>query len=165
MRECHPWLQQDMMNMTTDEIVKVTIAEAIRYAEVHPNSIIHEALRIRSGVFMLATALSMQGNEKLDVEDIHGNTPSYFDVPLPPVLEYQIDTAAILVLKELQRSLLRRLKKLIFSHDRIKVWYEVFLVTFVLLSALEFVYMKQQMYLNWHKHTVCPLSNFLGHGH
>ena len=159
MRECHPWLQQDMMDMTVDEVVKVTITEATRYADTHPESIIHQALRIRSGVFMLATTLSTYGNEKLDVGKIHDNTPSYFDVPLPPLLEYQIDTAAIMVLKELQKHLLIKLKKLVFSNSHTKVWYEVFLVTFVLLSAVEYVYAKQQTYLDWHKNTVCSLSN------
>lgn len=155
MRQCHPLVEQDMMDMTTDEIVKLTMAEAIRYSDEHQNSIIHSALRIRSGVFLLATALSMQGNEKLDVKDIHGNTPSYFNIPLPTILEYQIDTAAILVLKCLQDTLLKGLHKLVFSDNRTKVWYEVFLVTFVLLSTLELVYKKQQEYLTWHENTVC----------
>jgi hypothetical protein len=161
MESCHPLLEQAMMDRTTDDIVKLTISEAIRYSEIHQGSIIHEALRIRSGVFLLTTELAIQGNENLDVENIDGNTPSYFNIPLPTVLEYQTDTAAILVLRDLQETVLKGLNKLVFCNDRTKVWYEVFLVTFVLLSTIELVYGKQQEYLFWHNDTVCISSTYV----
>ncbi len=143
------------MNATTDELVKLTIAKAIDFANHNPKSIVHDALRIRSGAFLLATMLSIQGSEKLDIGEIHEKTPPYFNIPLPPALEYQIDTAAILTLHDLQGTVLKRLNKLVFGRNRTEAWFEVFLVTFVLLSTLEIVYEKQEVYLKWHKRTVC----------
>ncbi|KAH0543407.1 hypothetical protein FGG08_002265 [Glutinoglossum americanum] len=167
MSQCHhPLLKRILMDVGTDEIVNLTMEEAVRYSNEHPSSVIHNALRIRSGVALIATTLSIQGNEKLDIKDIRGRTPTYFKIPLPTVLEYQIDTAAILVLKDLQDVLLGELHKLVFNGHRTEVWYEVFLVTFVLLSTLEYVYGKQQEYLNWHENTVwLPLIWFLSDGH
>ena len=90
----------------------------------------------------------MTGSDTLDVPviddarfDIHGRAP------VPSVVDFQIDTIAIIHMTKELKALTRRLKSKIFGPDCIRAWYEVFLTTFVLLSTLERIYRNQMKYL------------------
>jgi hypothetical protein len=152
---CKESMEETMLDATTDELLKLTIAEAIRYSKGPKGFHIDKALKIRAGAFLIASSFSMQGEENLGIEVCPDRTPSYFKYPLPTVLEYQIDTMAIDVMKGHQGTVLKHLKYLISKRKPREVWYEVFLLVFVLLSTLEFVYQKQLDYVSWHQGTVC----------
>jgi hypothetical protein len=64
-------------------------------------------------------------------------------LPIPAVLDYQIDYLAIRCMLESMKQLIGLLKKLIFKQSTQKGWYEIYLATFVLLSSLETVHARQ----------------------
>jgi len=155
MDECNECMEETMLDAVTDELLKLTITEAARYSKVPKGLHVRKALQIRAGAFLIASSLSMQGEENLGVPECPHRTPSYFKYPLPTVLEYQIDTMAINVMKGHLGTALKHLKSLISKGKPREVWYEAFLLIFVLISTLEFVYQKQLEYVVWHEATVC----------
>ncbi|KAH8804577.1 hypothetical protein F5884DRAFT_796559 [Xylogone sp. PMI_703] len=153
MDDCMKSMEMTMLSMITDELHRCTIAEAIRYSRGPNGKYVNEALKIRAGAVLIASSLSLHGEENLGILDYPAETPSYFKKPIPTVLEYQMDTMSIDVMKFHLRVALRRLKELIFKQKPKEVWYETFLIIFVLLSTLEFVYQKQEVYVAWHQGT------------
>lgn len=91
----------------------------------------------------------MTGPDTLDVPlvdnpgfEIHGQAP------VPSVVDFQIDTMAIIYMTSQLNVLTRQLEEKIFGKDSIRAWYEVFLAAFVLLSTLESVHQTQISYLH-----------------
>jgi hypothetical protein len=82
----------------------------------------------------------MSGSNVLEVPYFHDDRVRVQDkVPVPAVLDYQLDYMAIqYMLKEMKR-VVKRLKSLIFDKGKTRNWYEVYLTSFVLLSSLEVV--------------------------
>jgi hypothetical protein len=101
----------------------------------------------------------MEGPDTLGVSCINDvNTGEYYQtVPIPPSLDYQIDTIVMLHMDAEQKAIIKSLKRMIFSKERLKVWYEVYLTVFVLLSTTEYVYQAQQKYKQRHQCTVRSL--------
>jgi len=90
----------------------------------------------------------MVGPDTLDVSPISNVKLSVHGLcPVPPVLDYQIDTLYIHHMQSAMKKVTERLKQLIFGESRIANWYEIFLTVFVLLMSLEQVYMAQILYL------------------
>lgn len=109
---------------------------------------------------MFARSFTIVGEETLGISRVDNMRTTYYHqrVPLPTMLNYQLDTIAIIRMTQQQQKVVEGLDSLMFKSkkiDRFKVWYEVFLTTFVLLSTLEYVYQMQQKYLQRHKGTVC----------
>ena len=88
------------------------------------------------------------GSDTLDVSpilnekfSIHGKSP------VPPVLDYQIDTLYIHHMHYLMEKVAKKLNQLIFAKNSIAHWYEIFLAVFVLFVSLERLHMTQIAYL------------------
>lgn len=84
-------------------------------------------------------------NEKFQV---HGR------VPVPSVIDLQIDCVAIKHMARQLEVLIKMLKQKLYGKDTVKVWYEVFLAFFVLLGTLEKVHQAQLRYLSRNKDMV-----------
>ncbi|RFU31714.1 hypothetical protein B7463_g4608, partial [Scytalidium lignicola] len=115
MDKCKECMENTMRDAITDELCKLTIAEATCYSKGPNGKYVDKALKIRAGAFLIASSFSMQGKENLGVQKCHTKTPSYFKDPLPTVLEYQMDTLSIDVMKGHLTPILKHLKYLIFK--------------------------------------------------
>lgn len=99
--------------------------------------------RILAGAMLNSKYLTSTVPNVFDVED-EKETPHYFqNLPLPPVLTYQIQGIIGLIMLEDQKAVISYLKKKIFRGDKIGGWYEIFMAVFILTCTLEFVYQVQ----------------------
>lgn len=102
------------------------------------------ALSIRAASYFSRTRMVMGGANVLEM-------PYYEDarvlingrLPIPAVLDYQVDYLAIRYMLGCMKQSIHLLKKLIFTQSTQKGWYEIYLATFVLLSSLEIVHARQ----------------------
>lgn len=139
------------MKLTEDEILKLTLPEAHRYAELHDNGNIRHALKVRSfAVRRLELHQSELDIPIIDDEEClhHGQRP------LPRFLNYQVDIMMNFVIDAHCKTVLRRLKCLIFGKNVIKAWYEVYLMVYLLLSTIEHACQWQLRYSAKQKNTV-----------
>ena len=70
------------------------------------------------------------------------SSPFYGHLPIPPMLDAQLDSILMEFMKERQRHGLSKLKGIVMSHSR-ENWFMIFLTILVLLSNLEFLYENQ----------------------
>lgn len=106
---------------------------------------------------MFAKPLTLCGSETLGVQQrLADKGVTYYDqaVPLPTFLNYQLDTLAMMCIQGYQKNIIKSLQAKIFTANRGKNWYEVFLTIFVLLGNLEHLYQAQRRYIQRHKKTV-----------
>ena len=119
------------------------MTEAHRYAELHDNELLRRVLKIRA---FAARRIEVQQSE-LDIpiiddaECLHNGHR-----PLPRFLNYQVDIMMNLVIDTHRKAVLKRLKRLIFGKDTIRAWFEVYLLTYLLLSTIEYACQWQLMY-------------------
>jgi len=186
-------LLNESLDGVDDPLLKLGIAEAIRYAAVNQvrhgqkslatwrfrtlglalcdkifadqvqDSAVSVALTIRAASYFSRTRMVMTGPNVLEVP--------YFEdarllmnggLPIPAVLDYQIDYLAIRYMLQCMKQVIGLLKKLIFSQSTRKGWYEIYLTTFVLLSSLEIVHARQIDILRRFEAKVCiPNPQFL----
>ncbi|KAL6720527.1 hypothetical protein ACLMJK_002451 [Lecanora helva] len=71
-------------------------------------------------------------------------SPYHGRIPIPTILDAQIDTLWMEILERKRKDVLRRLNHMIFNCSRRTTWYMVFLTTLVLLLNLESVYLNQR---------------------
>ncbi len=93
--------------------------------------------------------VALINNEKFD---LHGHAP------VPSVLDFQIDTMAIMYMNRQLKILINQLKRRLYGKDNKKAWYEVFLSIFVLLSTLEKVYHTQMSYMRCNSDRVSAVA-------
>ncbi|KAM6520226.1 hypothetical protein FALCPG4_013779 [Fusarium falciforme] len=136
-------LEDEIQETLKDPILRLTWTEAIRYRDKYGLNLIAHALQIYAGAMINSKyPTSVKPNVFGVVDQKH--TPYVFHkIPLPPQLTYQIQTLVGLVMTDIQKELLKELKKRVFSKDRLRTWYELFLVIFILLSTIEWVYQVQ----------------------
>ncbi|KAF2189587.1 hypothetical protein K469DRAFT_43461 [Zopfia rhizophila CBS 207.26] len=154
--ECEGSFEQDLSIEESDDITALTMAEAIRYASARPESCVNEAIKIRRIAYFCRDSMSITGSETLGMARVDDeNFPIYNQVPVPSVLDFQIDTLAIQLMHSLRQRVTSTLHSKLFKKRRIndskENWYEVYLVCFVLLTTLEKVYALQQQYSNSNK--------------
>jgi hypothetical protein len=138
--ECQPIFQENILTWETDEILRLTYAEAIRFATKHESQAVQQALRVKSfasqQIDLLDTALG--------IEVIHD--PNFFFPgyrPLPMYLMYQCDLTINLVIDVAKQDAMEQLNSMIFYQDRFKCWFEVFLCVFLVLWTIENAYLWQ----------------------
>ncbi|KAF7677456.1 hypothetical protein GT037_004315 [Alternaria burnsii] len=138
--ECQPIFQENILTWETDEILRLTYAEAIRFATKHESQAVRQALRVKSfasqQIDLLDTALG--------IEVIHD--PNFFFPgyrPLPMYLMYQCDLTINLVIDVAKQDAMEQLNSMIFYQDRFKCWFEVFLCVFLVLWTIENAYLWQ----------------------
>ncbi|KAH6981745.1 hypothetical protein BKA56DRAFT_584418 [Ilyonectria sp. MPI-CAGE-AT-0026] len=147
LEKCKSALLEEAMDSLNDDIVKSGMIEAERYASQHQESAVSLAMNIRAATYFSKTRMSMGGHNVLEL--------SYFQhlqvhnrVPIPAVLDYQLDYLAIQCMTKQMNKITTRLKDILFVKNNFKSWYEVYLTTFVLLCSLETVHAKQIEILN-----------------
>jgi hypothetical protein len=64
-------------------------------------------------------------------------------VPIPAVLDYQVDYITIQYMIKQMNATIKRLKYIIFYQNNKLTWYEIYLASFVLLCCLETVHARQ----------------------
>ena len=151
MDQYQPSLEAYILKTTEDEILVLTLAEAHRYAELHDNEVVRRALKVRS--FAVRRTELQQSELEIPIIDDeeclhHGHRP------LPRFLNYQVDIMMNSMIDAHRKAVLKRLKSLIFGKTVIKVWYEVYLLTYLLLSTIEHAYHWQLRYLERRRDTV-----------
>ena len=151
MDQCQPTLEAYILKTTEDEILTLTLAEAHRYAELHDSEFVRRALKVRS--FAVRRTELQQSELEIpmidDQECLH-----YGHRPLPRFLNYQVDIMMNFVIDAHRKAVLKRLKGLIFGSNVIKAWYEVYLLTYLLLSTIEHAYHWQLRYSEKRRDTV-----------
>ncbi|KAH7019025.1 hypothetical protein EDB80DRAFT_699706 [Ilyonectria destructans] len=142
LEKCKSALLEEAMDSLNDDIVRSGMIEAERYSSQNPESAVSLAMNIRAATYFSRTRMSMGGPNILEL--------SYFEdlqvhdrVPIPAVLDYQLDYLAIRYMTEQMHRITKRLKKILFAKNNFTSWYEIYLTTFVLLCSLETVHAKQ----------------------
>ena len=149
--QCQPILETYILRTTEDEILKLTLAEAYRYAELHDSAAVRCAIKVRS---FAVRRLELQQSE-LEIPVIDDKECSHHGHrPLPRFLNYQVDIMMNFVIDAHRKAALKRLKFLIFGTNAIKAWYEAYLLTYLLLSTIEHAYHWQLRYSEKRRDTV-----------
>ncbi|KAH8670610.1 hypothetical protein BGZ61DRAFT_537260 [Ilyonectria robusta] len=127
-----------------DDLLKIGIIEAEKYAFKYPASAVSTAMNIRAASHFSKTRMNVGGPNVLEL--------SYYDdsriknddkVPIPAVLDYQVDYMAIQYMFQQMRLVVQRLKKLFFGPKNGSSWYEIYLTAFILLCSLESIHSRQ----------------------
>jgi len=108
--------------------------------ERKPQSIIGAALDLWAGSRMCAFDRSLAGEETLGQRKIGDHSSPLFDqVPIPPMLDIQCDTAIINWMRKLANTLMKNLWKRVErkNHDD---WFEMFLAIFIMVNNVEYVF-------------------------
>lgn len=109
------------------------------------------ALKMRRIVYFCRESMTITSDETFGIKKIRDPNFSslYNTVPVPSVLDFQIDTIAIMLMRDLLKEVLAEMHERLFDLqlETKESWYEIFLVCFVLLSSLEKVHELQLKYL------------------
>ncbi|KAI0199892.1 hypothetical protein F4808DRAFT_194952 [Astrocystis sublimbata] len=142
----------DLESETTNEITKLTIQEAKRYAKKNPSSCVSHAVQLRKMAYFCRESMVLTGYERLGIDPLDDEgSPTHGQVPVPSVLDFQIDTTAIKVMRETQKKCVKALKSIMFNKQSKKQWYQIYLAVFVLLQTLGTVTMLQYSYNKWNE--------------
>lgn len=117
------------------------------------------ALKIRRIAYFCRESMIITSEETLGIKKIFNPKFSslHNTVPVPSVLDFQIDTIAIMSMRKLLKSILLEMHSRLFDDNGKEHWFEVFLVCFVLLSSLEKVHELQLKYMGWNNEMVSAL--------
>ena len=100
----------------------------------------------------------LDGSETLGLEIVTDPaSPLFNKVPIPPVLDYQCDTAIIRSMKNLGTRLICRLWKKI-SVGKQEDWFELFLTGFIIINNIEYVYGVQEKFMQSYSTTTVSLA-------
>lgn len=112
--------------------------------------LLKSALDIWAGSRFIAAPRSLRGKNTLGLEPVVDRDAHDLGlIPIPPMLDYQLDTIAIRWMENTMIEMLKRLWKTLLGHRR-SSWFDVFLVIFILLNNLEYVYEAQLQYIQEH---------------
>lgn len=150
MSECQGLLEDEILDTLKDEpILSLGWKEANRYRATHNSCLIRLAQEIYAGAMMNSRYPAPVEADVFGVMAEMNNRPYFIEnVPLPAQLIFQLQTMIGLAMMDKQKQALKVLKRKIFSKDRFRDWYEVFLAIFVLLATIEWVYQVQMRFVN-----------------
>ena len=156
-------LEQSLTSESLEPAMLQTLRVARKRAErggrTQENQILEGALNIWYGVHFMAQPRTLNGDKTLGLEVI--NDPKAHDngyIPIPPMLDYQLDTSAMEWMESLMKPMLKSLWKILLARSK-KEWFNVFLAFFILLDSLEIVYGAQTKYIKEHGSTVSESRN------
>lgn len=105
------------------------------------------ALKISIVTRLASKSFNLIGPETLGISKVQDPTSPYDGrIPIPPLLDAQIDYMWMEKMNKLKTKVLSELKTRIMGRKR-KDWYMIFLTTLVILSNLEFIYQNQNRQL------------------
>jgi hypothetical protein len=129
-----------------DEVIKSALREAIRCH--HKSTTIHDALTICIITRLASKSFNLTGKETLGIGKVDDPvSPYYGRMPIPPLLDAQIDQIWMEKMGRIKKKMLSELKKKIMGRKH-EDWYHIFLTLFVLIANLEFIYQVQNDQLN-----------------
>lgn len=89
-------------------------------------------------------SFNITGSETLGLAPIEDTeSPYHARIPIPPLLDAQIDYLWMRRMERIQRIVLSELKSTILSSEKRQKWLSIFLTVIMLLSNLEYIYQKQ----------------------
>ncbi len=101
------------------------------------------ALKVAIMTRFFSRSFGISGSETLGIEEVKDCRSPYFGrVPIPPMLNSQLDTLWRSMLKAESKSVLKALKQAIMRHTR-EEWLFNFLTMFILVQNIEFSYQHQ----------------------
>jgi hypothetical protein len=119
---------------------------------------IGQALRICILTRLCSRSFGITGQERLGIAEVTDVQSPYFGrVPVPPILDAQIDELWRAHMIRSKKALLSKLKASIFARRR-DAWLEIFLTIFILLSNIEFCYRQKCGQLRRHVSAVGDYS-------
>lgn len=112
------------------------------------DSALDAALELLSCIHLNFRKPIITGDDRLDVQPINDpGFPNHGKSPVPTVLDYRLDTLYIHHMNQVMKRVSKDLKSLIFKTKNKVKWYEIYLLVFVQLVALETVYIAQYRYV------------------
>lgn len=118
------------------------------------------AIKIAVMTRLFSKSFGIAGAEKLDIDESTDPWSPYFGrVPIPPLLDAQLDKLWRDMMDKEKKAVLRELRPKVLHH-KLKDWLECFLVMFLLLLNVEFSYRHQTKQLAMHKNAVSTGSEF-----
>ena len=136
-------IEEHLFKEASDELSRLTVREARRYAALHPESALESVLKIRN----LATyrRFELFNGEQLGIPIVLDKEVKYFGQrPLPKYVNHQLDIILNnFVIERHRKLILARLKSIVFGKNAISAWYEVYLTIYLLLEILEYAYQHQ----------------------
>lgn len=99
--------------------------------------------------------MTIVGNETLGIPRVEDKRfPIYNQIPVPSILDFQIDTLAIKLMFVSLKHIIKRLKSVFFGKRSEQRWYEAYLTSFVILDTLMTVFKLQLSYKEWNANMV-----------
>ena len=149
----------DELAIDQDDIVSRTLSEAVRQAKKVSNSprrrsryqlnLFIQCLPIRNALQLsilsrlASKSFNIYGQETLGIRrEMDPECPYYGRIPIPPLLDAQLDQMLMEKMETLKRSVLSELRRMIAGQGR-KHWFKIYLIMSVLLFNLESVYQNQ----------------------
>ncbi|KAI0855002.1 hypothetical protein F4860DRAFT_497665 [Xylaria cubensis] len=147
----HKDFDSDLASETTHKLTRLTIAEAARYASKNPASHVAKAMCLRRlSYFCRESMIVASGDEGLDITPLDDEgSPNHGRIFVPSVLDFQIDTVAIILMRKAQEDCVKALEADMRSSGSKKQWYPIYLTFFILLQTLERVTELQYSYNQW----------------
>lgn len=110
---------------------------------------------------LASKSFNIFGDETLGIRpEEDAQCPYYGRTPIPPLLDAQIDFLLMEKMKDLKKSVLSGLRRMIAGQGR-KHWFKIYLTILVLLLNLESVYQNQARQIDRYREPVsCPPSDF-----
>ncbi|KAK5086716.1 hypothetical protein LTS08_007130 [Lithohypha guttulata] len=146
LKKCEELAIEDLLEQIEDELLETTFFEVRRFASLHKESCVQQALQILAKVHIAKKQPLIVSEDTLDMGCIRSNkTEMNGKVPVPSVLDYQLDTLLMESCERDMDKVVTSLKSMMMVSRR-KNWYEVFLTMVTLMYALEQVYNAQVRY-------------------
>lgn len=134
-------IEVDLINQTTDELERLTLEEAYRYAQKYRSDILIRALRLRANTILSAGSGTPRGDETLGIDWVANAAAGYVgERPLPPAIDHQIDVAMWEIIRDDHDTLLRGIKKKLYQSKERRPWFELFLTFFIALANVQYVH-------------------------
>lgn len=136
-----PAIEKHLVDENADDLERITLQEAYRYAARYGSKILRLALRVRSTTVLSAGSGTLEGYETLGIQAVDGAAAGYVgDRPLPPAIDHQIDVAIWEILRKDHDTLMSELKRVLFGTRKQQVWFEIFLAFFIALANVQYVH-------------------------
>ncbi|KAK3178362.1 hypothetical protein OEA41_000497 [Lepraria neglecta] len=131
-------IEADLINQTTDELERLTLGEAYRYARKYKSDTLIRALRLRANTILSAGSGTPRGDETLGIDCVANAAAGYVgERPLPPAIDHQIDVAMWEIIRDDHHTLLGQIKKKLYQNKGRRPWLELFLTFFIALANVQ----------------------------
>ena len=126
--------------------------------------VLKDSLKISVMSRLASKSFNLFGANTLGIEQQQDpDCPYYKRIPIPPLLDAQIDSLWMCKMAELRKKVLTSLRAMIVKRGRGRQqWLKIFLIIQVLLFNLEFIYQNQDDQTKQYRERVCASIRFYG---